>query len=151
MITPGSENDDLICLVDFFATCASIIDKPLPKNGAEDSFDYLKSLLEDGSNKGTRDTLIHHSGGGMFSIRKGPWKFIEGLGSGGFSRPRSKKALPFQAKTQLYNMENDQQEQNNLWKSRRDLVRDLKKELYDAVNYTRRERRGFAESVTSRP
>ena len=133
MITPNSENDDLICLVDFFATCASIIDKPLPKNGAEDSFDCSRALLEDGSNKGTRDTLIHHSGGGMFSIRKGAWKFIDGLGSGGFSRPRSKKPLPWQAKAQLYNMENDQQEQNNLWKSRRDLVHDLKKELYDAI------------------
>jgi hypothetical protein len=61
------------------------------------------------------EAVIHHSGGGMFAIRQGEWKLIDGLGSGGFSAPHSEKPKPDGPKGQLYNLARDPQEKENLY------------------------------------
>ena len=47
-----------ICHVDLFATFSAIIDSPLPKNGAEDSFDILGALRNNAPK--SRPPLIHN-------------------------------------------------------------------------------------------
>ena len=62
----------------------------------------------------SRDHAIHHSSEGMFAIRKGDWKLIEGRGSGGFSLPRFIDPAPGEPVGQLYNLQDDPQETENL-------------------------------------
>ena len=55
-----------------------------------------------------RETLILRTGGrGHTMVRRGPWKLIDGLGSGGFSQPRRVEPGPGDPQGQLYNLAND--------------------------------------------
>jgi hypothetical protein len=59
----------------------------------------------------------------MLSIRKGKWKFIDGQGSGGNSYPTGPNAIPENAPPgQLYNMQVDFEENNNLYREKPDMV-----------------------------
>lgn len=76
----GSVTKSTVSLVDILATVAAVVDEPLPpvKAGAEDSRSFLPVILGEPSAQG-RDDLIVHSADGTFAIRKGPWKWIEGV------------------------------------------------------------------------
>jgi len=58
--------------------------------------------------------IIHHALDGMFAIRKGDWKLIEGVGSGGFTAPMRANVKDGMPVMQLYNLKEDPQEQENL-------------------------------------
>ena len=58
----------------------------------------------------------------MFSIRQGDWKLCVGLGSGGFSVPRTALPKPGEAAGQLYNIAKDPTESDNLFLRRFDVV-----------------------------
>lgn len=75
-VKKGSSSDQIICTTDLIATIASITGFELPENSAEDSYSIV-TLLTGESNKVIRETVINHSSGGMFSVRKGKWKLIE--------------------------------------------------------------------------
>jgi hypothetical protein len=66
--------------------------------------------------------VVHHSASGVFAIRKGKYKFIDGVGSGGWSGKGD--GLP----GQLYNLEIDPTERNNLYddSTYRSIVTDLR-------------------------
>jgi hypothetical protein len=61
----------------------------------------------------------------MFAIRQGPWKLIDGLGSGGFTAPPKIEPEPDGPKGQLYNLDDDPAEQTNLWAERPEIVAHL--------------------------
>jgi len=121
-IKPGSTSDDLICLTDLLATTAAILRKPLPDNTGEDSFNFLPALLGTKRDKPIREAIVHHSVSGMFAIRQGRWKLIQGLGSGGFTRPRSIEPKPGEAKGQLYDLIADPRETTNRYLEQPDIV-----------------------------
>lgn len=111
VIKPGSKSDEVICLVDFTATCAALVGHDLPDNAAEDSYSFLP-VLEGKSLAGpVRQATVFHSIEGEFAIRKGQWKFLDCTGSGGWSKGND--GLP----GQLYDMAADPQEKNNLYES----------------------------------
>jgi len=112
-IEKGVVSEQSICLTDFFATFAAILDYELKENEGEDSFDILAVLL--GKGKSSRDHLVHHSSSGIFSIRKEGWKYIPDLGSGGMSYPNSEEPVKDGPCGQLYNLKDDPQEHVNLW------------------------------------
>ena len=112
-VPAGATSDALICLSDFMATCAQITGFDLPTNAAQDSLSFLPALL--GQEQAREAAVIHHSGEGMFSVRQGDWKLILGLGSGGFSEPKSQEPEPAGPHGQLYNMSSDWRETGNLW------------------------------------
>ncbi|MDY3070167.1 MAG: arylsulfatase [Parabacteroides sp.] len=123
-LCPTIQNET-ICLTDFFATFAEITGVKLQDNEGEDSFSMCP-LLMDNSKEYTRKSTIHHSITGEFAIRKGKWKLLVSPSSGGWSvpKPNSKEAsvLP---PIQLYNLENDPSEQNNLFNQHPDIVKEL--------------------------
>lgn len=120
-VAPGSQSDQLICLTDLMATCAAILGTALPEDAAQDSFNMLDALSGQAAEP-IRDTMIHHSCFGVFSIRKGPWKLIvETLTSGGWPPPYGAGPEPG-SPGQLYNIEDDPAEQHNLWNDRPDVV-----------------------------
>jgi arylsulfatase A-like enzyme len=126
VIEAGSTSAELICLGDLMATCAAMVGKKLPGNTAEDSFSFLPALTGTVGDVPVRPAIVHHSGDGMFSIRKGKWKLILGRGSGGFSEPQRIEPKPGDPQGQLYDMETDLQETNNLWAARPDIVEQLR-------------------------
>src|SRR3546814_3109438 len=58
-------------------------------------------------------------------LRKGPWKLIDGLGSGGFSEPQREEPVPGGPAGQLYNLEKDPQETTNRYQQFPDRVKEL--------------------------
>ena len=86
----GSTCDQLICFTDLLATFAQMNDIQLPSDAGPDSFSILPLLT--GSDQSVRTSLVMRSGGGHMMVRKGDWKLIDALGSGGFSKPSKVKA-----------------------------------------------------------
>ncbi|MBL7114056.1 MAG: arylsulfatase, partial [Bacteroidales bacterium] len=142
-VEPGSVCDVTICLTDLMATCAAIIQYPLPRDAAEDSYNILPLLLGQTYEGPIREATVHHSVSGMFAIRQGKWKLIEGLGNGGpeigpetdvsaegqpkrdtitgdfkdlvYYFPPPPQPGAGEPEGQLYDLESDPGETNNLW------------------------------------
>jgi arylsulfatase A-like enzyme len=120
-IAPGSENNEAIGLVDMFRTIAAITGGNLPENVAEDSYNILPYWLSEIMEQPIREDIIHHSGAGVFSIRKGKWKLIVGTEKGGYLSGGPKNGAP----GQLYDMKNDPYERNNLFSKEPEVVQKL--------------------------
>ena len=119
-VKPNTVSDQLVGLTDFLATCAAINGIELGEEAPEDSVNILPALLGEQTNGPLRDSLIHHSASGVFSIRKGSWKCIFDTEAGG--RQRAVLGSP----GQLYNMADDPLERVNLWNDRQDIVAELR-------------------------
>jgi len=147
-VKKGSTSDETVCLTDFFATFAGLLNQPLPRNAGEDSYDISDILLDKPHNTPLREATVHHSVCGQFAIRKGDWKLIEGSRDGDYPRNEkdridvkqwSPKRDPatgkwgdldyFQmqpdGKFQLYNLRDDPKETTDLAAKRPDLVKEL--------------------------
>jgi arylsulfatase A-like enzyme len=121
---PGNRSSkEIVCLTDVMATLADMTQQPLPQGAGPDSYDYWP--LFSGKGKASRPSIIHHSNEGMFAIRKGKWKFIDGNGSGGWSPNKPEDNAP----GQLYDMENDERETTNVYDKYPEVVKELKELL----------------------
>ncbi|MCL4692693.1 MAG: sulfatase-like hydrolase/transferase, partial [Candidatus Hydrogenedentes bacterium] len=120
-IRAGSVCDEPICHVDLMATAAAVSGFNLPDTVAVDSYDLLPALQETLGDAPLREAVVHHSIDGMFAIRKGDWKLVEGRGSGGWSGKGEESDPP----GQLYNMADDPQEQTNLYLERPEVAAEL--------------------------
>jgi arylsulfatase A len=131
---PGDASSDtvrpvLVGLNDMYATIAELIGHTLADDEAPDSVSFWWALTgEDSTNIG-RTQLVHHSADGMFAIRAGDWKLIDGLGSGGFTQPRRVKAEEDGAKGQLFNLALDPAEKSDVYMDHPDIVDQLTKKL----------------------
>jgi arylsulfatase A len=126
-VKAGSRSDQLITLVDVFATASEITGAQASDMG-EDSVSFLPAL----SGKpieSTRKGVIHHSISGHFGYREGKWKLILARGSGGWTSPKENQVDSKAPEAQLYNMEEDPSEQNNLYLEKPKLVQRLLTQL----------------------
>ena len=115
VVEPDSVVDDLTGLTDFYATCAQLLKIELPADAAPDSISFLPAITGGGTSRPARTDIIHHSVYGVFSIREGKWKLIvETKTSGGWPPPRGKGPVPGEP-GQLYNIEEDPAEENDLF------------------------------------
>jgi arylsulfatase A-like enzyme len=121
-VPAGATSQELICLTDFLATTAALVGAELPADAGEDSFNLLPALRGDRRDRPIREAIVHHSGDGTFGIRQGPWKLAMALGSHGFSVPREITPRPGEAKGQLYNLDDDPEERENLWLRKPEVV-----------------------------
>ena len=127
-IPAGSICRETICLTDIMRTLASVIGEELPEGVGIDSYDILPLLL--GEKKGpVRDMTIHKSR--FLAIRKGEYKFLDGKGSGGFSKV---KVAPGAPPGQLYDLEKDLGETNNIYRQHPEMVEKLKALLNEYKN-----------------
>jgi arylsulfatase A-like enzyme len=133
-IKPGTTSDEVTTFTDLMATCAAIVGAELPDNAGEDSYNILPALLGERIDKPIREATVHHSGAGVFAIRQGQWKLILGTKEAGYHDGPEPDELG-----QLYDLENDPYEKNDLWNERRDVVRRLTKllEQYQKQGYSR--------------
>lgn len=109
----GSVSSATTTLANLAATCADILHVGLPRGSARDSYSVLPVLLQQADTVPGQTAIVHHSSHGYFAVRQGPWKLIEGRGSGGFSEPVIYVVKAGEAQGQLYNLADDPGEQHN--------------------------------------
>jgi len=122
VVEPGTTCDETICQTDLMATMAELAGADLPDDAGEDSYDVTPALLGEEYDGSIRDATVHHSARGHFAVRQGPWKMMPERGSGGFTDPTELDPEPGEAAGQLYNLDEDPREQENLWDERGDVV-----------------------------
>jgi arylsulfatase A-like enzyme len=134
-VAAGSTSDQTVCLTDVMATCAAIVDARLPNEAAEDSFSFLPALLGQTTDGPVRQYTLHQTIRLALAIRRGPWKYLDHRGSGG-NNYNSADLKPFalpekapDAPGQLYNLDTDPGETDNLYFQRPEIVRELKAQL----------------------
>jgi arylsulfatase A-like enzyme len=143
-VKPG-KSDQLICTTDLFATVADVIGVDYADNVAEDSYSYL-SALNLPSEAATRKSIVHHSINGSFAYRKDNWKVSFCPGSGGWSDPKpNSKGIELLPPVQLYNLDTDIGEENNLQAEHPEIVESYRKEL-SAIVTNGRSTEGVAQS-----
>ncbi|MEX2566908.1 MAG: arylsulfatase, partial [Cyclobacteriaceae bacterium] len=120
--------EHLVSLTDLFATISDLTNQKLKDNNGEDSFSFFHVLNGDLNTK-TRHSMVHQSSGGRFGLRMEEWKYIEGLGSGGFTDPRVMEPKPGGPTGQLYHTKNDLSESTNLFLKHPKIVDKLQNEL----------------------
>ncbi len=134
-VKPGTVTDQTICFTDLLATFAQISGAKLPAGAGPDSFSFLPVLEgrqpEDKPVRGP--IVIRATSGPAMMIRWGDWVFINGLGSGGFSKPASIKPEPGGPKGQLYNLRSDLAERNNLYLKRPKVVSRLEAKMKQVI------------------
>lgn len=126
-IEAGITNKQTISLTDIYATIQGIVGEE-GTTKPKDSYNITDILLGK-NNSIERAPVVHHSGKGYFAIRCGDWKWIEGLGSGGFSEPKVVEYEDGMPTGQLYNLKEDLAEKENLFFEEPHLADSLANEL----------------------
>ncbi len=121
-IPAGQVSAQMTNTTDIFATLASIVGYALPDKVAVDSFDMTPVLFGKRPEcDPVRPYLLTQSFRGEFQLRQGPWKYLNHKGSGGNRYDRGimqPYALPEkepEAEGQLYHLDTDPGETNNLF------------------------------------
>lgn len=115
VIPEETECDELICLMDIFATLGDIIGNPIPEKAAEDSVSFLPLLRNPKDSGPVRQLLVNHSGLGRFAIREENWKLIDALDHGGFGLDEWSQPDPGGPGGMLFDLERDLEETDNEW------------------------------------
>ncbi|MEK0425108.1 MAG: Arylsulfatase, partial [Planctomycetota bacterium] len=145
-IQPSSTSKQLTSLTDIIATLAQVVGFKLPDGSAQDSFNMLPAWLGQ-DRQAIRPYLLTQAFGGerTLSVRKEHWKYIDHPGSGGNryeNNPELKRfILPESAPNapgQLYNLELDPGETNNLYFTHPEMVTELKGLLKGLVKQGRK-------------
>jgi len=122
---PGGQTyDHTVSLIDLLATFADMNHIPLNDQDAEDSFS-LYPVLTGQQKEAVRDHLIYISSSGNLAITSGDWKYIDCLGSGGFTYPSVITPVPGGPSGQLYHLTTDPGEQSNLYFQESGRVKEL--------------------------
>lgn len=124
-VKPGRITNQLVCLTDFIATFAEVVQYEIPQGQATDSYSFM-SALKNPSAPQVRNEIVMHSLDGMFAVRAKNWKFIDGRGSGGFTSPKRIASHSGKIKGQLFNLSDDPKENNNLYFDYPEKVAELK-------------------------
>jgi len=149
-IEPGTQSDHFVALTDVFATMSEFTGYEMPWNAGEDSYSFLHALQGSEPTGTVRDHVVVDATSGLMGIRKGPWKLITGQGGGGvhwdaennfrilthaWNFPEDLEGPP----GQLYNLEEDIGESNNLYYQYPEKVVELRSMLRE-IKYSGRSR-----------
>ena len=119
-IPAGKTNEDLFCITDLFATFADMFEVAAPES-AIDSVSFW-SVWTDMGTAANRSIAPARTSNSIFSIRLGNWKYIE-------HDPQNPTKRVSENSDQLYDLENDPTETNNVFSQHPEIVDRLKKEL----------------------
>ena len=132
VVKEKSTNSDVNSLASLMSTLGEMLGEDHNNIGI-DSYSFYEALINV-NHKSELNPIIHHSSKGFFSLRKGKWKLIENLGSGGFSKPVYIEAEKEENIYSLFNMEDDISETNNLANKYPEIVKDLIFEMNSIKN-----------------
>jgi len=128
MVEQDTESDELVNIIDIFATVAEMTKGELTgdKNIAPDSFSFLPTLLNKKNNH-PRTSMVTADVKGMHAVRMGNWKFIDNTPPEGLPERRLKQ---FENEAlQLYNLAEDPAELKNVIDQHPDKAKKLAAEL----------------------
>jgi arylsulfatase A-like enzyme len=145
-VPAGTVSEQVICHTDILATLAHILEVPLPRGHAEDSFDALRAFTEAKPGAPVRDQVLLQAADATYAIRLGDWKLIEYTDAPSF-QPRNENAAKKAEKAkknspkqdELFNLKNDPAEAKNVFEGNEQLAAKLKQALKEARDrgYTR--------------
>ena len=124
-IKKSAKIDQTVGLIDIITTLADLTDTEIEDGYAEDSKSFYHLLDESAPKQAEREHIIYYSSGRKLAVQSGDWKYIDCLGSGGFSKPFNPESVEGGPTAQLYNMNEDPLEQNNLYLKEPAIVKDL--------------------------
>lgn len=130
-VEAGRVSHQTICFTDLLATFAEICGVTLSDQEGPDSFSLLGVLTgAHPEGKPVREPVVMQAGSaGAMMIRSGPWKWINRLGSGGFSQPRRVEPTVGGPSGQLYHLEEDRAESHNRHDEQPEVVARLREEM----------------------
>jgi arylsulfatase A-like enzyme len=140
-VPANTVSEQVICLADMVATFASVLNAPLPKGNAEDSFDVLRAFTEEKSGAPVRDYVILQSAGATYDLRMGDWKLVERADAPDFAAVRNKRKTEAAEKKkknasnqhdELYNLKTDPAEKKDVLAANSEVAAKLKKLLSQA-------------------
>lgn len=119
-VKAGSNSDEVVSQVDLAATFAKIIDYPLTKEEAIDSYNLLPVLMEQEYEKPLRVATVQNTGSKGYAIRQGDWVLIDA--SSGAAKKETKsylnnfglKTFPKDTPSLLFNLKKDPRQSKNL-------------------------------------
>ena len=129
-VPAGTQCDEMINLVDLYATLSAVLGEslPTPDKAAPDSFNVLPAILGKPYQRPLRPNMILQSSDGVYAVREGPWKWIEGVSVRRVEAQDPRKA---QHRSQLINLSKDPGETSDVTKSHSDVARRLSQLLDD--------------------
>lgn len=122
-VRPGQESGVLMSQIDWMASLAALVDARLPKGSAPDSHNRLGNLL--GEDPTDRPWVIEQSSDHVLSVRTPRWKYIEPNDGPKMITWGPKIETGNDPVPQLYDMEADVAEQENLAAKHPDTVFEL--------------------------
>ncbi len=132
-IDPGTVSSQTISLTDMLSTFSNIAGHPQGKESLEDSYNILPAFFGKQIDNPDDQVRVFHSGSGVFAVRKGKWKLIEGTkgsGSGNINLIRDSIEIT----GQLYDMEDDPYEKMDLYDKNPEIVKELRIQLEQIKN-----------------
>ena len=124
-IKAGTVSNATTTLANLMATCAELTGNHSAVFETEDSYSIFKILTGKSTTIDDQPAIVNISSKGTFDIRKGGWKLITKLGSGGFTVPSEVTPKAGEPIGQLYNLENDIHEDHNLYDQYPEKVKEL--------------------------
>ncbi|MEQ1838763.1 MAG: arylsulfatase [Verrucomicrobiales bacterium] len=141
-VPAGTVSEQVICHTDILATLAHVLEVPLPRGQAEDSFDILRTFTEEKPGVPVREHVILQAADATYAIRMGDWKLIERADAppieprnqkrAEFAERKAKKAPKFD---EMFNLKDDSAEATNVLASQTDRAAQMKKQLTDARDH----------------
>lgn len=111
----GSNGTALVSLTDVLPTVAALLGISVGTGAdAPDGVDFSPALLGQPWERPETHPLLARSSGGAHALRAGQWKYIDRLGSAGFSDPKSEPPAADGPREQLYDLASDPGETKNL-------------------------------------
>lgn len=145
-VPAGTKNNEMISLIDTYATIAAVLDIDMPpasgsNAGAEDSFNVLPAWLGEDYETPIRDFMILSSSTGNVAVRSGDYKYISGVALDPriIEEKQGSRRAPEYVDNQLYNLKKDIGETNNIGPDNPDIVEKFRA-IYDTVRATGRSR-----------
>ncbi len=127
-IKPGQTSEALVGHVDLYASVAALIGHDLSPGEAPDSYNALKTFM--GEEPVGREYLLEEAY--SYSLRNGKWKYIQpakSLRNDKWISNNKNLESGLAKEPQLYNLEEDPYESNNLATKNKKVVKKLEKEL----------------------
>lgn len=123
-VRPGV-SDALVSQVDLLASFAALTGAPLPREAGPDSLNVLPALL--GESIEGRSHIIQHAR--ILAIRSGKWKYIPGGGEASGALFWNGGNRPANSAEELYDLERDTGERNNIARQYPEIAKRLAAEL----------------------
>ena len=129
-IKEGAVSGRMVNLVDIFATIQELVGGNAlpPKVAGADSYSFYDELVGKRNVGSIRPHMVVNNVNGVMAIRKGFWKYVEGIAAAPLTEGAS-KAMSSELEPQLYNLETDLSETMNLIKDHPEIHKDLQQKL----------------------